>query len=57
MLYNIVSFLIVDYGLDKKTVKPVLKHFQSCKDCAGESAFLMATRNEEDTEDVLMLSK
>lgn len=48
-------FRLKDYGLSRGDIKGFLKHFQVCKDCAADGAFLMATRDEQG-EDVLQLS-
>lgn len=44
-----------DYGLTRKDVGGFIKHFQVCKDCAADHAFLMATQDDENN-DVLRLS-
>jgi hypothetical protein len=49
------SFRLEDYGLDRKNVKGLLKHFQTCKDCAGDGAFLQATQ-DNNLNDILRLS-
>ena len=41
-----IIFKLSDYGLDRNDVKSLLTHFQTCKDCAGDHAFLMATQDE-----------
>jgi hypothetical protein len=49
-----VSLPLSQYALTRKDVRGLLKHFQSCKDCAADNAFLMATQNSAN-EDVLSL--
>ena len=49
------DFTLTDFGLNRNTVKGFLQHFQVCKDCAAEHAFLMATQNDEGA-DTLRLS-
>eukprot|EP00600_Ochromonadales_sp_CCMP1393_P013247 CAMPEP_0175013844 /NCGR_PEP_ID=MMETSP0005-20121125/10165_1 /TAXON_ID=420556 /ORGANISM="Ochromonas sp., Strain CCMP1393" /LENGTH=483 /DNA_ID=CAMNT_0016270387 /DNA_START=17 /DNA_END=1468 /DNA_ORIENTATION=+ len=44
------DFLLEDYGLNREQVRGFIDHFQSCKDCAGDSAFLMATQNNDDKD-------
>lgn len=48
-------FRLKDYGLSRGDIKGFLKHFQVCKDCAADGAFLMATRDAQG-DDVLQLS-
>ena len=48
-------FKLSDYGLDRGSVKSLLEHFQNCKDCASDDAFLMATQDVEGN-DILSLS-
>ena len=50
-----IAFKLADYGLKRGDVKGFIQHFQNCKDCAADKAFLMATQNEE-KEDILRLS-
>ena len=50
-----VDFKLTDYGLTRKDVKGFIAHFQTCKDCAADNAFLMATQDDAG-EDVLRLS-
>ena len=49
------DFKLVDYGLTRKDVGGFITHFQTCKDCAADHAFLMATQ-DDDGNDVLRLS-
>ena len=49
------DFRISDYGLSRKDVGGFITHFQTCKDCAADHAFLMATQDENGA-DVLRLS-
>jgi hypothetical protein len=41
-----IIFKLSDYGLNRNDVKSLLTHFQTCKDCAGDHAFLMAAQDE-----------
>jgi len=50
------NFRLGDYGLDRNSVKGFLQHFQTCKDCAADNAFLMAAQDEADGADMLRLS-
>ena len=49
------DFRLVDFGLTRNDVKGLIKHFQTCKDCAADSAFLMAAQDEKNN-DVLRLN-
>lgn len=49
------DFKLSDYGLTRKDVGGFITHFQTCKDCAADHAFLMATQ-DDDGNDVLRLS-
>jgi len=49
------EFKLSDYKLSRRNVKGFLEHFQNCKDCSADNAFLMATQNDEG-EDVLRLN-
>jgi hypothetical protein len=49
------DFRISDYGLSRKDVGGFITHFQTCKDCAADHAFLMATQDDSGA-DVLRLS-
>lgn len=49
------DFKLSDYGMARKDVKGFISHFQNCKDCAADHAFLMATQDDEGA-DVLRLS-
>jgi hypothetical protein len=48
-------FKLSDYAMDRNSARGFLQHFQSCRDCAGDQAFLMAMTDEE-KNDVLSLS-
>ena len=48
-------FRISDYSLTRADLKGFLKHFQVCRDCAAESAYLMASA-DENGQDVLQLT-
>lgn len=50
-----VDFKLSDYQLNRVDVKGFLKHFQTCKDCAADRAFLMATQ-DDDNNDILRLA-
>ena len=50
-----IDFELKNYDLSRLQVKGLLEHFQNCKDCAGDNAFLMATQNDNN-EDVLRLN-
>jgi len=50
------EFKLSDYGLNRRTTRGLLAHFQACKDCGGDGALLMATQNERG-EDVLRLNE
>lgn len=52
---NHVDFKLSDYGLSRNTVRGVISHFQTCKDCAADNAMLIATQDEVDNNDVLRL--
>ena len=41
-----VTFTLDEYGLNRKDVTGFLKHFQLCKDCSAENAFLMASKHD-----------
>ena len=49
------DFILGDYGLSRKDVGGFITHFQTCKDCAADHAFLMATQDDSGA-DVLRLS-
>lgn len=49
------DFRLTDYGLSRKDIGGFITHFQTCKDCAADHAFLMATQ-DDDGADVLRLS-
>lgn len=49
------SFKLSDYGLTRETARTLLDHFQGCKDCAADNAFLMAMQDDEGN-DILMLN-
>lgn len=49
------DFRLQDYGLRRQEIAGFIQHFQNCKDCAADQAFLMATQNEAN-EDILRLS-
>eukprot|EP01041_Mallomonas_annulata_P006512 gene6512-13151_t len=51
----IMDFRLDDFGLNRNTVRGMLQHFQFCKDCAGDNAFLMATQ-DKDKNDLLRLN-
>ncbi len=36
-----------DHGIDRKDVRGFLQHFQTCRDCSAENAFVMATKDKE----------
>lgn len=40
-----VDFVLDDYGLTRRDVGGFINHFQTCRDCAAEGAFLSATQN------------
>lgn len=42
-----VRFPLEDYGLSRQDVKGLIHHFQTCKDCAADNAFLMATQDSQ----------
>jgi hypothetical protein len=44
------QFRLQDYGLNRRQMEGFIQHFQNCKDCAADHAFLMATQND-DNED------
>jgi len=48
-------FRLADYSLTRDDVKGFLNHFQVCRDCAADGAFLMAT-TDDDGHDALQLS-
>lgn len=48
--------VLKDYKLKRKSVRGFLKHFQTCKDCAVDNAFLMATQDEEGNDAVSLSS-
>lgn len=50
------DFRLGDYGLDRNSVRGFLQHFQTCKDCAADNAFLMAAQDDADGADMLRLS-
>lgn len=50
-----ILFRLEDYSLSRKDVKGFLNHFQSCKDCAADNAYLMATQ-DNGNKDTLKLS-
>ena len=50
-----VDFKLSDYGMTRKDIGGFITHFQTCKDCAADHAFLMATQDENGA-DVLRLS-
>ena len=52
---NGVEFKLSDFGLTRSDIRGFLNHFQTCKDCAADNAFLMATQNSNN-EDVLTLT-
>lgn len=43
---NGLEFIINDYGLNRTTVKGLLNHFQSCRDCAADNAYLLASQDD-----------
>jgi len=49
------DFRLKDYLLNRGDVKGLIKHFQNCKDCAADNAFLRATQNDNN-DDVLRLN-
>lgn len=49
------DFKLSDFGMERKDVKGFINHFQTCKDCSADHAFLMATQDDEGA-DVLRLS-
>jgi len=51
---NHVDFKLTDFGLSRNTVRGVLSHFQTCKDCAADNAMLIATQDETN-DDILRL--
>jgi len=50
-----ISFKLSDYGLTRDSSRTLLDHFQSCKDYAGDNAFLMAMQDDEGN-DILLLN-
>lgn len=50
-----VDFVLEDYQLKRNDMEGLIKHFQSCKDCSADKAFLMATQNDLN-QDVLRLT-
>jgi hypothetical protein len=52
-----VDFLLSRYGLSRRSVSGLIQHFQTCRDCAADGAFLMATQDENTNEDILRLSQ
>eukprot|EP00607_Mallomonas_marina_P010364 CAMPEP_0182421368 /NCGR_PEP_ID=MMETSP1167-20130531/6732_1 /TAXON_ID=2988 /ORGANISM="Mallomonas Sp, Strain CCMP3275" /LENGTH=528 /DNA_ID=CAMNT_0024598435 /DNA_START=39 /DNA_END=1625 /DNA_ORIENTATION=+ len=54
--FTSIDFRLKDYDLSRHDVRGMLQHFQFCKDCSGDSAFLMATQ-DTDKNDVLRLSQ
>ena len=36
-----------DYGINRQDVRGFLQHFQTCRDCSAEDAFVMATKDKE----------
>lgn len=49
------DFKLSDYGMTRADVGGFITHFQTCKDCAADHAFLMATQDDSG-EDVLRLN-
>lgn len=49
------EFRLKDFALTRRSIQPVISHFQTCKDCAGEDAVLVATQDDE-KNDMLVLS-
>lgn len=52
--YSDVEFRLPDYGLTRFDMEGFLKHFQMCKDCAADGAFLMAVRDKDGSDKVLL---
>jgi hypothetical protein len=50
-----MEFRLADYGLNRKSIRGVLAHFQNCKDCAAEDSILIATQDDK-KNDVLVLT-
>lgn len=50
-----VVLTLKDYNLNRNDVKGFIDHFQTCKDCAADNAFLMAT-TDDDNNDALKLA-
>jgi hypothetical protein len=48
-------YRLKDYHLTRNDVKGFLQHFQNCKDCAADNAFLMATQDDA-LDDSLLLT-
>jgi hypothetical protein len=36
-----------DHGIDRQDVRGFLQHFQTCRDCSAENAFVMATKDKK----------
>jgi hypothetical protein len=50
-----VDFVLSEYDLERNQMEGFINHFQTCKDCAADGAFVMATQNDED-KDVMKLT-
>jgi hypothetical protein len=50
-----VDFVLSEYALERNQMEGFINHFQSCKDCAADGAFVMATQND-DNKDVMKLT-
>lgn len=49
------SFRLTDYSQSRQSIQNVLKHFQTCKDCAADDAILLAEQ-DDDNNDMLTLT-
>lgn len=51
---SVSNFVLQDYNLNRFDIEGIIEHFQVCRDCAADEAFLMAARNDKG-EDILQL--
>lgn len=49
-------FRLKDYSLTRQDVPPFIKHFQVCRDCAADGAYLLAGQDDKG-DDALQLTK
>lgn len=47
-------YRLKDYHLTRNDVKGFIQHFQNCKDCAADNAFLMATQDDSNDDSLLL---